>query len=273
MGFEIVENPLRTIWMPVDFSTGAKTLYEGSIVMSALASSAPAGEGINAIGAAAGASDTTGKAVPFGVVVGFNNATQTYDSTYKGATATSVGSQANQLARDFRGAEGMFTKGDPCLLAKIAVIGTDTILKGRIFNGGYGTALTAYSNTAQSTTGGQITTTAVAQTPVTYNHTWYCRSGKNMGLYRTAYSTSTTAHTFYITWPYDTEVGDSFAPVFLRLGTCLTQFDAASTYIEAQPDLSTNNYIIDVFELHMETSGEEYAIFRFNADQFCAARA
>jgi len=275
MGFSVIENPLRTIWVPVDFANSAKTLYEGAIVGSTLSSSVPAGEGVDAIGAAAGASDTTGKAVPFGVILGFNNSADsgTYSSTYMGQSATSVGTQALQVARSFRGAEGMFAKSDPMLLAKVAVIGADTILKGRIFNGAYGTAPTVYSNTAASSTGGGVTTSALGETPITYNHTWFCRSGANRGLYRTAYDTSTTTHTFYLTFPQDIAVGDTFCPVFLRLGTCAAQFDTASTYLEAQPDYSSNYYLIDVLELHLETAGEEYAIFKFNADQLCAARA
>ena len=274
MGFSVIENPLRTIWVPVDFANSAKTLYQGAIVGSTLSSSVPSGEGVDALAAAAGAADTTGKAVPFGVILGFNDSADsgTYSSTYMGQSVVSVGTQAAQAARSFRGAEGMFAKGDPMVLAKVAVIGTDTILKGRIFNGAYGKAPTVYTNTTASTTGGTVTTTAVGNTPIAYNHTWYCRKGANMGLYRTAYSTSTTSHTFYITFPQDIAVGDTFCPAFLRLGTCAAQFDAASTYIEAQPAYATNYYLIDVLELHLETAGEEYAIFKFNADQFCAAR-
>lgn len=274
MGFEVINAPLRTIWVPVDFANSAKTVYQGSIVGSSLSSSLPAGEGVVALGAAAGASDTTGKAVPFGVVLGFNDSTNgTYSSTYKGNYATSVGSQAAQVARDPRMAEGMFRKGDPMVLAHVAVIGPDTILRGRIFNGAYGTAPTVYTNTTASTTGGTVTTSAVGNSPIAYNHTWYCRSGANLGLYRTAYSTSTTSHTFYITFPRYIAVNDTFVPVFLRLGTCAAQFDSASTYIEQMPDLSSNYYLIDVLELHMEDAGNEYAIFKFNADQFCGARA
>ncbi len=272
-GFSVANGSIWDTWVPVNFANSADTLYEGQIVGSSLASSVPAGEGVLPLGAAAGASDTTGKAVPFGIVVGSNAANPTYNSTYKGFSIASVGSQADQLARDYRGAEGQYAKGDPQALVKVSVIGADTIIKGPIFNGAYGTACAVFTNTAASTDGLTITTSAVAQTPIAYNVTWYCRSGANKGLYRTAYSTSKTSHTLYIGFPHDIAVGDTFVPIFLRPGTCCAQFDGESTYIEQQPAYATNYYLIDVLEINAEVAGEEYAIFKFNADQFAGARA
>uniref|UniRef100_A0A6M3ISJ7 Uncharacterized protein n=1 Tax=viral metagenome TaxID=1070528 RepID=A0A6M3ISJ7_9ZZZZ len=273
MGFSVIEHEIRQIWAPVNFIDTTDTLYEGQIVASSIAAGQPAGEGLIPINAAAGHSDTTGRAVPFGVVLAGNDAEPTYNSTYKGMSIASVGTQAAQLARNFRGAEGMYAKGDPMALAKVSVIGTMTVLKGPIFLAAYGTACTVYTNTTASSSGDTITTTAVAQTPVTYNTTWYCRTGANKGLYRVAYSTSTTSHTFYIHFPYAIAVGDTFVPVFLRVGTCLGQFDAESTFIEQQPATGTNDYSLDVLEINLEKAGEEYAIFKFNADQFGAMRA
>jgi hypothetical protein len=39
------------------------------------------------------------------------------------------------------------------------------------------------------------------------------------------------------------------------------------------PSYASNYYLIDVLEINLETSGKEYAIFKFNADQFCGVRA
>lgn len=272
MGFTVVENEIRLIQAPVNFANSSDTLYEGQIVASALSSSVPSGEGLVPMAAAAGHSDTTGKLVPFGIVLGGNDANPTYNSTYKGVSIASVGSQANLLARDVRGNEGMWAKGDPLALAKVAVVGPSTVIKGPIYHLAYGTAPLVYTNTTASTDGLTVTTTAVAQTPIAYNVTWYCRSGANRGLYRTAYSTSTTSHTFYTAFPYDIAVGDTFVPIYLRVGTCKMQFDGESTYIEAQPAYATNDYVVDVLEIHAEVAGAEYAIFKFNADQFCAYR-
>jgi len=276
MGFQVIEGELRNVWMPVNFANSSDTLYEGQIVMSSLSSEAPAGEGLAPLGAAAGASDTTGKAVPFGIVLAGNDANPTYDSTYKGQSIASVGSQALQLARDFRGAEGMFKKGDPQALVKVAVIGPNTIIKGPLFYGAYGTVLPTVTNTAQSTTGLTITMSAITPTVSAYNHTWFALDGKNRGLYRTAYNAGATptSATFYTAFPYDIEVNDTFRYACLRLGTCFAQFDAESTYIEhSAVSYATNYYVLDVLELNLEVSGKEYAIFKFNADQFSAKRA
>lgn len=275
MGFEVIEGEIRTIWAPADYAgDAAEQYYQGQIVMSALASSVPSGEGLKPIGAAAGASDTTGKAVPFGVVLGFNSKLNgTYNSTYKGQTESSGGTQDLQLARDVRYAEGMPCKGDPALWLKVAVIGPNTVLKGRIFNGAYGTACATFAPTAADATGAALTTATITNAYRAYNGTWFCRSGANRGIYRTAYDDHATDHTFYTHFPYGIATTDSFVLASLRIGTCAAQFDAESTYIEQKPSYSTNYYLLDVLELNLEKSGQEYAIFKFNADQFCGARA
>ena len=276
MGFQVIEAPLRNIWVPLGCVTAdtADTFYEGQIVMSNAALGQPAGEGLSPLGTASGHSDATVKNVPFGVILAFNDAAPTYNSTYKGQSCTSVTTQAQQLARDFRGVEGMWAKGDPQPFAKVAVIGPSTILKGPIFLATYGVAPTVYTNTAADSTGATITTVATTMTPIVYNTTWYCRSGANKGLYRVAYSTSTTSHTFYVHWPYGIAVGDTFVPVCLRpFGTSISNFDAESTFIEAQPTTGTNDFSLDVLDIDLSVAGAEYATFKFNADHFCAIRA
>jgi len=278
MGFKVVEGTIRELWAPVDFSNSAKTVYQGAIVSASMntgGSGLPAGDGIVTIAAAAGASDTTGKAVPMGVILGFNYAADSQTYTNGLETGVSYGSQALQVAHAARGVEGVYPKGDGRLFAHLAVIGPNTILEGPIYNGAYGTALPTYSNTAASTDGLTVTTSAVTFTPITYNSTWFCRSGANAGLQRVAYSTSTTSHTFYVAFQNDIAIGDVFCPVAVKeFGTCAVQFDANATYVEMSAvAYSTNYYIIDVLELNMKESGKERVIFKFNADQFCAARA
>jgi hypothetical protein len=276
MGFTVVEQEIRTIWVPLGCVSAdtADTFYEGQLVMSNAAVGQPAGEGLGVYGAGAGHSDATGKNVPFGVILAFNDANPLYSSTYKGQYCTSVTTQAQQLARDFRGVEGMFGKGDPQPFAKVAVIGPSTILKAPIYLAAYGTAPTVYTNTTADSTGATITTSATTMTPVTYNTTWYCRSGANKGLYRVAYSTSTTSHTFYVHWPYAIAAGDTFVPVCARpFGTSLCQFDTESTFLQAQPTTGTDDVSLDILDMNLEVAGQEYATFKFNADHFCAIRA
>jgi len=267
-GFTVVGSPMNTRWFPVDYN--AVTLYVGQLVTWCFGDS---GQGLKAWDVA-GAMDTTvdpGQA-PMGVVIGFNNRVPLFDTTYKGEYGTSVSTQAAQLARESVMAQGMW-KNDPALCAQVAVLDTTTQLKGRIFDTTYGTAPDVVTNTTQSTTGATITTAAVDHTYPAYNAMWYCRSGGNMGLYRPSYSASTTSHTFYLTWPYDIEVGDTFVPVAFTLGMSKMMFDSVGTYVEQwgndhATSYSTNYLWVDVMDINLATAGNEYVIFRPNVCQF-----
>ena len=271
-GFSVVEGAIRTIWMPVNMGSGASTCYEGQLVVAGVAAS---GSGGCIPWNVAGVGDTTADQVPFGVVVGLNNKVPLYNSTYKSNYGTAVNTKALQVARDWRMAEGMFAKGDPALMAQVAVIGPNTVLKGRIFNAAYGTAPTVLTATAVNGTAGLGWTSNAAEfTPVAYNNTFYCRSGANRGLYRTGYDTSATAHTFYLYWPYTLAVGDTFVGSNLALGTCTGMFDTLGMYINNAAAVYTTNFAwMDVLELNLETAGAEYAIFKLNAWQFCGLRS
>lgn len=269
MGFRVVDANPQVVWVPVD---NADTLYQGQIVKAG-------GDGVVPFGAASGAADTSNKGVPMGVVIGVNAKSPTFNSTYKGLSITAVASQANQLARDWFGAEGMYSKGDPQALVRVALIGPNTLLEGPIFNAAYGTAISAKTETTGSADGLTVTlaTTASADfTPVADLCTLYCRTGANMGLYRVTDSTSKTSLAVDVAFPYDIAIADTFVYVPLRpFGVSYVQFDAESTYIEGgtSASLATNYHIVDVIRLNLAESGKETAIFKFNADHFCKARA
>lgn len=270
-GFSLVNEPMLTKWFPVNYN--AVTLYEGQLVTASFADS---GENLLAYNVA-GLADTTADQAPLGVVIGFNNKTPVFNTTYKAHYGTSVSTQAAQVAREWAMAEGMFSKGDPALLAQVAIIDPTTVLKGRIFHATYGVAPDVITNTTASTDGSTITTVAVDYAPVAYNTTFYCRAGANAGLYRQSYSTSTTSHTFRCTWPYDIAVGDTFVEVHLALGTCKGLFDSVGTFIQAYGEdnatvYSVNYLWLDVFELNLAEAGNEYAIFRINPYQFLPER-
>jgi hypothetical protein len=260
-GFEIIEHPLRTIWMPVGYVGAAtpKTLYVGQLVTSTLASvSSGAMEFVQS-----GTPDTR---QPFGVVVATNNATPVFDTTYKAEYITSVNTQATELARDWRGVEGMTAKGDPQAMVQVAVIGGDTILKGRIFRAAYGTALSTGIVTTGSSDGLSYTCSAgLGLTRIAYNSTHYCRSGANMGLYRISYDTDTTgnATTLYNPFPYDISAGDVMVACNVAVGITNLTFDSLGTYVNGQA-AQTATQVVQVLELNLRDSGSEYVIFRFN---------
>jgi hypothetical protein len=269
-GFSVVEHPLRTIWAPVDYNS--TTLYVGQLVVSgATASTYGAVKAWNP----AGAGDTTADQVPFGVVVGTNNKEPLFSSTYNAEYITGVQSQANLLARKYFGQEGMYGKNDPQAMVQVAVLGVDTVLKGRIFNTSYGTSISYVTVSTGSTTGAGFTSDAANHTPVAANATVYCRTGANKGLYRVTYDTSSTVRTVYHYFPYDIAVGDTFKAVNIStLGTCKMMTDTSGTFIDNAAAVGTTNWIwIDVLDLNLETDGQEYAIFRINPLQFLSVRA
>lgn len=268
-GFEIVEGGSRPIWMPVDYgSGGAATVYEGQLVVAGAVATCQGVKGWTP----AGNADTTADQVPFGVVLGLNNKTPLYNSTY-GAYGTSVGTQATLLARDWRLAEGMWAKGDPALMALVAPITPATILKGRIFDSTWGTAPTLQTVTTGSTDGLGFTGTTAGFTPVAYNATYYCRTGANKGLYRVSYDTSATVHTFYLPFPYDIAIGDTFVAANIGLGTVKMCLGGGGCFIDNNAAVGSDYLWADVLELNLETAGSEYAIFRINPLNLLAVRA
>lgn len=265
-GFSVVSEPIRTRWYPVDYAT---TLYVGQIVTWCFQDAGTKSSGLQAY-AGTGLAGTTTDHCPLGVVIGFNNRTPLFDTTYKSHYATGVQTTTAQLARESVTVEGQMWKNDPALMANVALIDHTTRLKGRIFHGSYGTAPDVCTSTAADSTGVTLTTSAIDQTTVAYNNMFYCRTGKNMGLYRMAYSASTTSHTFYLRWPYGIAIGDTFVPVFFGLGTQKVNFDDIGTYIVSDGDTNSygTDYIwLDIEELNLREAGNEYAIFKFNQHQ------
>jgi len=270
MGFEVLEAGSRPLWVPVDYGTSGATLYTGQIVRST-------GDGVAALGSAAGAFDTTNKNVPFGVVVGTDNLTPTYNTTYQAESVTSVSTSAAQAARSIQGAEGMWIKNDLQAKVQVVLITAQTVLKGRIFKTSYGTALSTLTVSNASADGGLTapTMTAADFTPVADLTTLYCRTGGNAGAYRIVTNTSTTQPTVAVAFPNATiAVGDTFVWVPIRpIGTSYVNFDSASTFINGAASPATNYYGIEVLELNLSLSGQEYVVFRFNSVHFDPARA
>ncbi len=266
-GFSLINQPINTRWFPVDYAT---TLYVGQIVTWCFQDAGTKSQGLQAY-AGTGAAGTTTDQSPLGVVIGFNNRTPLFNTTYKAEYGTAVTTVAAQQARESVLAEGTMWHNDPALMAHVALIDQTTILKGRIFLAAYGTAPLVVTNTAADTTGVTITTAAMAQATVAYNNMWYCRSGLNMGLYRMSYNASTTSHTFYLRWPYGLAANDTFVCVHFGLGTQKANFDDIGTYIETNGDSNSygTDYIwLNVDEINLTNSGDEYAIFRINQHQF-----
>lgn len=272
MGFKVKMGTSQRIWCPVDSAAGSPdTLYVGQIVEAA-------GDGVLPINAAAGISDTTGKAVPFGVIVGTNNRNPVFDATYLSQKITGADTQALQLAREYFGAEGQWGKGDPQALVEVELIDPTTVLEGPLFKTAYGTPPAVLTVASGTDTDGLMTANATtgawAVTPVADKCAIYCRSGANKGLTRITIDTSTTQPVVDTAFPYVVAIGDTFVRVpFRPIGCSFVQFDSESMYIDVEANPATNYYILDVLSLDLSTPGKETMLFRFNADQFCKVRA
>lgn len=260
-GFEVVESPLRTIWMPVGTSTtNAITLYVGQLISNTIAT---ASSGATAF-VQAGTEDSQ---KPFGVVVGTNNKAPVFDSTYKCEYITSAVTQATMLARKsalLGDGGGMHYPSDSAAFVKVAVIGPCTVLKGRIFAGAYGTALSTSTIGTTSTDGLTLTATHPFTT-IAYNSTFTGRTGLNKGISRVVRSASASAPTLYLPFPYDPTAADVFVGANVAQGNTLLTFDALGTYVNGQAAQTAANRV-NVLDINLETSGSEYVIFSFSTD-------
>lgn len=266
MSFEVVQGSPVELWVQV---VDGDQLYAGQIV------ECQGNEGCAPIGAAGGAADTTGKVVPYGVVLGFNLYNEAFDSTLKANTGTDA--TPHDSTTEFVMGEGPNPRGDRALLANIALITPETILKGPIFNGGVGTAPTVgvvttgnASGVAATGTGGLADVAGVATLA-----TIYFRSGANAGVYRVTDDTSTSAVTWDKPTVNDVIAGDTCVRIngLRPNGPSYAQFDTESTYIDCAAALTADYYVIDVIKLDLSEAGKEHVIFKFNADHFALKRA
>ena len=257
----------QTLWVPLDSTAAPETAYQGALMKSG-------GDGVLNVAVASGAGDTSNKQVLFGVVIGTNDRYQTWDSTYKGLSTTSVITQAAQAARNFMGVEGMWSKADTQTFVQLALITPNTRVKVPLYNASYGTAPTLLTVTTGSATGLGFTSNACDFTPVADLCTSYCRTGANAGLYRISDDTSTTVETNDVAFKEDIAVGDKFVRVPLRpIGTSYVQTDAEGIFFDVSASPATNYWIFNVHELHLEEAGKEYVIGTFAPCHFDLVRA
>lgn len=254
-------------WFPI--SGSADVIYVGQLV--------EWGEdgGVAPAGAASGAWDTaatTGESVLAGIVVGVNDNSKTLSSTYNVNQITGLtdnsDTQATQLARNYFGQEGMWSKGDPQPLVQVAMIDSTTRIEAPIYSSTHGAALNLQTITTGSTTGLGYSANASDMTPVANNATSYCRTGANAGLYRVSDDTDQTTVTFDHSWPHDIAVGDTFARVNIAPGHCRMQTDSESIFIDNDAALTSDYWGIIVESLDLRTAGSEKAVFRFIPKHF-----
>ena len=268
MGFSVVHDSPQPIWVPV---LAAQTVYNGSIV--AVDTATPL-EGVLPLPVAAGASNTTNKDIPFGVVVGNNNiAGVTGGDSY--ITAAAAGAAYGSTTQ-YQGVEGPWAKGDPIAMVKVQVISPSTVLRADLFDTTHGTAQAEVTVTTGSGTDGLDCVTGASTVATVANFsTIYMRSGANMGVYRTLTSASTTTHTWLQAMKSQVAIGDKALVVngFRPYAKAICQTDSTGRFFDTNAALTSHYFIINVLRLDLSEAGKEYVEFQFNADNFCAARA
>lgn len=268
MGFQIAMGTPHIIWCPVDQAdrSSYETLRIGQLVYAG-------SDGVINLGQASGTSDTSGKKVPFGVVVGHNRYVPLNDTTYKTEYITAV--DPHSTTEDFRMSASLnYPMGDKQAMVKVALIDPTTVIRGQLYNATYGVAPSVQTVTTGSTSGAGYTASACDFTPVADLATLYCRTGANAGCYRVSTDTSTTIKTTGGYFPYDIAIGDTFVSVPLRpWGTSYVQTDAEAMFLDVSASPATNYWTINVLKLDLSTAGHEHVLFTFNADHFCKNRA
>jgi hypothetical protein len=263
MGFEVVHGDTsnQTLWAPV---INTDTLYHGQLLISA-------NEGVSPLVAATGAGDTTGKQVPWGVVIGNNNKTPVFDATYNADSivykaASSAGSE------DYVGVEGPWKKNDREAMVEYLPLTATTVLRAPLYTDTLGTAPTvATFASGLSTLGG--TASAVEEAGVATLSTLFIRSGVVAGSYRVTDDTSATVMTWDNELNAAPAVGDTAVRVNLRpLGTCRMQIGTEALFVDTGATVTTNYFLIDVVRLDLSEAGREYVEFRFHPCHFDSVR-
>lgn len=261
-GFTVVSDAPKLLWRPIDYAAG-DIQYVGAIVRQN-------GDGVGHIGADNKATGTAVAPIRVeGVIVATNDYNKAYDTTVKADKITGLNTQAALAARDYRGVEGVWGKGDSQPFVQIARITGETVLKGCLYNSTLGTAPTVVTVSTGSATGLGYTATGQDFTPVSEKATIYCRSGANKGIYRVSSDTSTTVKTTAVPFPNDIAVGDTFVSVpLVPNGECQIRTDAEARFIDISADghLAAATYIrIHVEALDLSEAGKECVYFRFAA--------
>lgn len=262
MGFKIIHGSQQKFWAPIVYQD---TIYVGQLVK------CQTDEGVVPLGAASGVADTSGKGVPFGVVVGTNNRTPLFNTTYNTQYITDASPLASST--EFVGVEGVWSKGAQRAMVEVELITPETILRGQLFNATFGTAMTIGTVTTGDANGVSCTvnTLVIGSAQLA---TLYFRSGANKGTYRIEDDTSATA----LTWDTPTyaavAIGDTLVKAPIRaIGPAYADFDAESMFIDAAATYGTNYYVIDVIRLDLSVPGGEFVDFKFNIDHFGLKRA
>lgn len=192
-----------------------------------------------------------------GIVTGVHTINDAgYSTTYHGDTATADTTKAQFVANDPVGATE---------IELTCIVPNDTLIKGPLYNGTYGTAITELVTTAANSAGTTITHTGI--TGIDYADDYgvaYCRSGANRGHYRTMVTPGTAAQIVHVPFPYGIAIGDTFVSAGGVPGITWLQTDGDANFIDASATLSVG-FDVWLHTQNLEESGKEFYVFAFLA--------
>jgi len=272
MGITIAQGSPQSIWVPIKDAT---TIYVGGLVSLDLDDTS---EGVIMLPDASGVANATNQDVPYGVCIGTNLKTSTYNTTEKCdyITGPAAADPHDGASKEYVGVEGPYSKGDPIAMVKIAVITPSTVLKAPLYYGGTaGTVPTERTLTAGSTDGLTCDVAASDFTPTAdCMQTIYFRTGACAGTYRMINYASATDLRWDTATVADPAVGDKIVMVPLRThGISTVCFDDTTmSWIDTSdaPVLAgTARWSINVLRLDLRESGKEFVEFMFDASHLC----
>lgn len=268
MGFRVIQGSPQIVWAPIK---DTDTLYIGQLVKCA------GNEGVEPAGTASGAGDTTGKGYLYGIVVGTNNKTPLFNTTYRSDYITDATPKASTTT--FTGVEGPWSKGTKEAMAQIAIITPCTVIRGDIWKNAVGVVLPAHSVAASNGHYGCATIDSTYKhgySAVTQHYgTAYFRSGANTGAYRLLTGSSTLG-LYFDKALYASASNDDKVIVVkgLRTNGYSKMFvDTESMFISNSITSTVNYYVVDVLRLDLRESGHEFCDFMFSPMHFDPKRA
>ena len=176
----------------------------------------------------------------------------TYSSTYYGDKATYDAASAAQQVNDPVGATEVLVT---------LIMPFDTLIRGPIYDGTYGTALTELTAAADADGDDVVHASQTITAPTSGLSTVYCRSGANRGQYRLINSGGTNDQDVSICFSKPILAGDIFVAANVRLGLGGMNNGGTSNFIDGTT--ATHYYDVIYHYIDLEISGKEYAIFSF----------
>lgn len=251
MGFEFAGSMAGSAPVVRKMQIG-ETCYSGQLLMSSHSTTAcPGSTWILDVAAKANEDDHAVLGICTGVHT-INDAG--WNTTYYGDTATSDTTQATMVAND------------PVGITEIemtVILPHDTLIRGPLWNGTYGTAITTLTCTGASAGGTNIADTG--STAIDYEDHYcmaYCRTGANRGHYRNLATGDATTNIAQSPFPYSIAIGDTFVTGPGVPGITLLQPDGDANFIDASDTLAIG-YDVWLHEQNLEESDKEYYVFAF----------